>query len=236
MRLIFVRHGEPNYKDDCLTDNGIIQAKATAERLRNENISAIYSSPMGRARQTASFTAEQKGLDINVLDYMHEIDWGDPNPDMVSEEDKLPHDGHPWTMAYMLITEHPEYSGNENWREHHYFKDNKCLKFYDMISEEFDLFLERFGIVRRDGLYFCEKENHDTIALFAHGGSGAIMFSHVLGLPFPFVLSNMPYGVCSVSIIDFSEFEGNYITPRIELFNDMDHLTIYKPEKMNFEK
>ena len=56
MRLIFVRHGEPDYVNDCLTENGILQAKATAERLKKEDIKAVYSSPNGRARETASFT------------------------------------------------------------------------------------------------------------------------------------------------------------------------------------
>ena len=62
MKLIFVRHGEPDYAHDCLTENGILQAKKTAERLQNEPISAVYSSPMGRAVQTASFTAESHAL------------------------------------------------------------------------------------------------------------------------------------------------------------------------------
>ena len=36
MKLIFVRHGEPDYRNDCLTENGILQAKATAVRLKDE--------------------------------------------------------------------------------------------------------------------------------------------------------------------------------------------------------
>ena len=67
MRLIFVRHGEPDYEKDCLTENGIKQAKSTAERLRGEDIRAIYASPMGRAIQTASFTAEMHGVEIQSL-------------------------------------------------------------------------------------------------------------------------------------------------------------------------
>ena len=72
MRLIFVRHGEPDYENDCLTEKGIKQAERTAIRLRQEPIKAIYASPMGRARQTASFTADDHGLKIQALDFMHE--------------------------------------------------------------------------------------------------------------------------------------------------------------------
>ena len=71
MRLIFVRHGEPDYTNDCLTENGRLQAKCTAARLESEPIRAIFSSPMGRAMETASFTAEKKGLPVTPLPFMH---------------------------------------------------------------------------------------------------------------------------------------------------------------------
>ena len=58
MRIIIVRHGEPNYEKDCLTPLGIRQAKAAAVRLKGEGIEEIFSSPMGRARQTAQETAD----------------------------------------------------------------------------------------------------------------------------------------------------------------------------------
>ena len=93
MRLIFVRHGEPDYINDCLTENGVVQAKSTALRLKEEPITAIYSSPMGRAKQTASFTAQDHGLDINVLDFMHEINWG--ITDEKKEQGELKYEGHP---------------------------------------------------------------------------------------------------------------------------------------------
>ena len=113
MRLIFVRHGEPDYINDCLTENGVIQAKSTAERLKKEPISAIYASPMGRAKQTASYTAEDHGLDINVLDFMHEINWG--IVDEKKDQGELKYEGHPWSLANDLLAECPEYVGSFDW-------------------------------------------------------------------------------------------------------------------------
>lgn len=231
MRLIFVRHGEPDYDNDCLTENGRIQAKSTAERLKNENIKAIFSSPMGRARETASYTAKNYGLEVKILDFMHEINWGSQN-----DTEKLKYDGHPWTLANELLTKNPEYVGSADWINHPYFKNNLCMKYYEKISKGFDEFLSGFGLIRKNGLYRCEKSNDDTIALFAHGGSGGIMFSHVLNLPLPFAFTTMPYGVCSVSIIDFTPENGNMVIPRLELFNDMNHIESFKLEKIHFEK
>lgn len=234
MRLIFVRHGEPDYANDCLTENGVIQAKATAKRLENENIKAIYSSPNGRAKQTASYTAKDHGLDVQVLDFMHEIGWGDKRENADSLPDKIPYDGHPWTLGYQLLNEHPELAGSDDWMNHHYFKDNLCIDYFNKISEEIDEFLKEYGLRREGKLYYTEEDSDDTIALFAHGGSGAVMLSHVLSLPFPFVLTALPYGVCSVTTLAFYRETGNLVLPRIEIFNDMAHVENFNPGKLFF--
>ena len=41
MRIIFVRHGHPDYANDCLTPLGRKHAAAAAERLRDEGVEAI---------------------------------------------------------------------------------------------------------------------------------------------------------------------------------------------------
>ncbi len=233
MKLIFVRHGEPDYAHDCLTENGRIQASATAQRLKGEGISAIYASSNGRAVETASYTAKEYGLEVEKLDFMHEINWGDKNG---SEYEKLPYSGHPWTLGYKLLTEYPEYADNKGWAEHHFFRDNVCMDYFGLISENIDKLLLKYGLERRNNLYYCRKENNDKIALFAHGGSGAIMFSHILTLPFPYVLTTLPYGVCSVSVFDFNSKEGKLVIPRLELFNDMGHIEKIKAEPLHFGK
>ena len=64
MRIIFVRHGEPNYKLDCLTELGKLQAERCAEALKNERIDVIYSSDLSRAFETAIPVAKAHGLTV----------------------------------------------------------------------------------------------------------------------------------------------------------------------------
>ena len=45
MHIVFVRHGHPNYKLDCLTELGHNQAAAAAERLADEGIDKLYTAP-----------------------------------------------------------------------------------------------------------------------------------------------------------------------------------------------
>ena len=50
MRLLFIRHGDPDYEHDCLTHKGIQEAKLLSERMKRETMDHIYVSPMGRAQ------------------------------------------------------------------------------------------------------------------------------------------------------------------------------------------
>lgn len=229
MRLIFVRHGEPDYEHDCLTELGRIQAADTAVRLEKENVKAVYSSPMGRAKETASYTAMKNGIPVRILEYMHEIRWGNP------EEDEVLREGHPWTLSYRLLCEENPVDNSRNWTEHPYFKNNRCREYYDMISGNIDGLLGELGYERRDERYFCTKKNSDTVALFSHGGSGACALSHILNMDFAYVLSVLSYGLCSVTIINFPEDVNEFVLPRIELFNDMGHVKRRMDEKLYFD-
>ncbi len=214
MRIIFVRHGEPNYEKDCLTETGRKQAAAAAIRLQREGISEIYSSPMGRAYETATFTAELLGLPITKLEYMHEIGWGG---------DGIPVDGHPWTLSdWMIIKDDFDFYKND-WREHPYFKGNECTEYCDRLSAEFDKLIKKQGYVHSGTRFFCETDEPKTIAVFSHGGSGACVLASLLALPFPYVCTVLPYEFTSIITLEFPVRKGEYVHPRIELFNDVAH-------------
>ena len=44
MKLIFIRHGDPDYKNDSLTEKGMIEAELLSERVINwkDKITHIY--------------------------------------------------------------------------------------------------------------------------------------------------------------------------------------------------
>ena len=56
MRLLIVRHADPDYEKDSLTPTGWQEAELLAGRLSELEIAACYTSPLGRARDTASRT------------------------------------------------------------------------------------------------------------------------------------------------------------------------------------
>jgi len=75
MKIIAIRHGETEWNalgreqgqlDSSLTARGLKQAEAIAERLRRVKFSALYSSDLGRARNTAEIVAKATGDKIET--------------------------------------------------------------------------------------------------------------------------------------------------------------------------
>lgn len=87
LALVLLRHGETEQSlerrfsgssDLPLTAKGEEQARAAAERIAGTPaISAIYSSPLRRARQTAEAVSAAIGVPVQVDDELREVDFGD---------------------------------------------------------------------------------------------------------------------------------------------------------------
>jgi broad specificity phosphatase PhoE len=83
--IVFARHGQtaPNRDglvlgraDPELTEEGQRQAAQLAEALAGEPVTAILTSPLLRARQTAEAVAAACGVAVTVDERLVEIDWG----------------------------------------------------------------------------------------------------------------------------------------------------------------
>ena len=53
MRLLLVRHGDPDYIHDSLTADGQREAGLLSVRFAGEHVDECFVSPMGRAKATA---------------------------------------------------------------------------------------------------------------------------------------------------------------------------------------
>ena len=78
MLLYVIRHGDPIYNPDSLTPKGKRQAEAVARRLSVHGLDRIFSSPLGRAQDTARPTSELLGIPIETEDWTSEnLAWGE---------------------------------------------------------------------------------------------------------------------------------------------------------------
>ena len=84
-RLVLWRHGLTDYNvagriqgrvDIPLNDAGLAQASAVAPAIAAMEPTAIVSSPLGRARQTADVLSAAVGVDVRVDDALTERSFG----------------------------------------------------------------------------------------------------------------------------------------------------------------
>ena len=225
MHIIFVRHGHPDYVHDCLTPLGHQHAEAAALRLKDEGVTAIYSSTCGRALETAAHLAETLGLPVTRCDFMREISWGplDGAP--------IPEDGHPWSLADRMVAA-GEPLNDPAWAEHPFFRRNKLLPHTERIARELDAWLATLGYTR-EGLYYRTGEGTDrTIAVFGHGGASAAILTHLFNLPFPYVCTAMGPDFTGVTIAALGNEPGQLTAPRFEIMNDARHIRAIRTENI----
>ena len=74
MKLLIVRHGDPDYSIDSLTETGWIEAELLSDRLCKLDVKAFYCSPKGRAQDTAKATLEKLGRQAEILPWLREFD------------------------------------------------------------------------------------------------------------------------------------------------------------------
>jgi len=83
--LVLVRHGETawnvagriqGHSDSGLTSLGREQGRRTAERLAGLDISTVYASDLGRARETGEMIAVPHGLDVKTVQGLRERCYG----------------------------------------------------------------------------------------------------------------------------------------------------------------
>lgn len=216
MRIIFVRHGHPNYEKDCLTELGHRHAEAAALRLKDEGVTQIYSSTCGRAFETAQHLGNLIGLPVVGCDFMREIQWGDV-------DGKPYENGHPWTIVDEMIAR-GEPIMDENWRDHPEFRRNRLLDCYDKVAAGADAWLSALGYVR-EGLYYrVTGIAPKTIAAFGHGGETAAMLCHLFNIPFPMTCCAMGPDYTGITIVDLPDKPGELVAPRFALMNDARHI------------
>jgi len=228
MRIIFVRHGHPNYVNDCLTPLGHKHAAAAAERLKDEGITEIYSSTCGRAYETAGYVAKKYGLPIVECEFMREISWGSV------DNGPLFLDGHPWGTVDNMMAK-GESILSPNWAKEEPFVRNKMVGYVENIAVALDEWLETLGY-KREGLYYRVADKNavgvggsridtaKTIAAFGHGGAGSAIFSHLFNLPYPFVCTTINQDYTGITIVEFPDTSGALVKPRFEIMNDARHI------------
>ena len=73
MKLLIVRHGDPDYDIDSLTEKGWKEVEYLSQKLSKLDVKAFYVSPLGRAKDTAAPTLKKMGRTATECEWLKEF-------------------------------------------------------------------------------------------------------------------------------------------------------------------
>jgi broad specificity phosphatase PhoE len=141
------------WHDEPLDDAGRAQAHALARRLSGERLSALYSSPLARARETAEIVAQAHGLAVRCDDRLRERNLGE------------------WTGLTMEEAQarHPELDLRDDWRSHGPPGGENQATLAARVAEVMESVLQEHPL--------------GAVAVVSHGGALSAYLAHLLGIP-----------------------------------------------------
>ena len=242
MKLLIIRHGEPDYENDTLTEKGRREAECLADTLcpqlsksaqtdkgqpdgsaENGEVH-FYMSPLGRARETAAPTLNRLGRTAEVLPWLREFDV------FIDRPDDLTRKRIPWDWLPQDWTQETRFYQADHWFENERMAASNVGGEYRRVTEQFDELLAKHGYRREGRIYRAEKPNHDTVVFFCHFGLESVLLSHLWGVsPVP-----VWHGCCaapsSVTTIVTEERREGIALFRMLSFGDTTHLYVHGEE------
>lgn len=218
MRILIIRHGDPNYELDCLTERGRLEAEALSERLANEKIDYFYCSPLNRAKETAEYTLKKFDRKAQICDWMQEF------PAQINRPDRPWRKSICWDWLPQDYADDDQLYDRNDWFNQPVYQAGEVSKEYQHVCDKLDELLLNHGYKRNRHVYEPVKANDDTIALFCHFGLECVLLSHLLNVS-PVVLW---HGFCaaptSVTTLYSEERRKGIVAFRIAGFGDTGHL------------
>lgn len=236
MRLLFIRHGDPDYSNDTLTEKGKREAEYLADYADRLDLGTCYVSPLGRAQATAAYCLERLGKNAKTLDWLREFpaqvyldrapQLAAAYPEMKKENGMYKVRHVVWDMAPAYLSEHDECLDSRKWKESEICRYSDTVELYDHVSEEFDRLLAQYGYVRNGRCYRVEKENTQTLTFFCHFGLTCVLLSRLWSVS-PFALwQSLALAPTSVTEVVTEERQQGTAHFRALRLGDISHLNI----------
>lgn len=217
IRIIFIRHGEPDYEHDTLTEKGWREAHLLAQRVCQWDIKDFYCSPLGRARDTASPALKLMRRDAEIQDWLREFPASIEDPTTGNRRC-------PWDFAPEFWTEQPALYDHKLWYETPVMKTGPVEETYRYVTDSLDALLAEYGYDRYHNYYKVRQHNDDTIVFFCHFGITCVMLSHLLGISPVLLWQGFFLPPTSVTILATEEIHTGNAGFRVQMLGDTTHL------------
>ena len=217
MRIIIIRHGEPDNPNQTLTKKGFEEVSALSDFYRNLKFKDAYSSPLMRAKLTAEGFLKYHNKTATILPWLEEF------PCKILP----PYRTQPiitWDYLPSYFVEQESFYDNEKYLDHPLFKEANVKEKYQEVTKSFDELLKRYGYERDKKLYKVKKSNKDTIIFFCHFGIMSILMSHIMNIPYILIAQHFICPPSGVTILTSEEREEGIAQFRCSQYGDISHL------------
>ena len=221
MLLYVIRHADPIYDPDSLTEKGKRQAEAVGRRLAVHGLDKIYTSPMIRAQMTAQPACEIMHIKPQILEFVSEelaaqyFGYYDPE-----RENR-------WCWSFgMNPTRYKNEESvrmGEKWYEAYPFCHTRAKEGFERMMKASDEFMEGLGYKREGLKYKIVNPNNDRVAVFCHYGAGMTWLAHLLGIDPVAFWSTFTINHSGVTIINFPNHSNGYTIPQVLAVSDVSH-------------
>lgn len=232
MRLIFIRHGDPDYTIDNLTEKGKREVALLTPRICNwKNITAFYTSPLGRAKATGEPALKKLGQEAEVCPWLKEFN------------------AERWDLMPDFYNSNPDFFNKDKWFLTDFMESKNTPADYKEVCNGIDEILSRYGYIRNSQGFYDVKNpvpNHNwsepikkyhlksvkddypqepTLVFFCHLGVMFTIISHLVGVSPMQLWQGFYVAPTSITILNSEERIAGQGWFRVERLGDTNHLT-----------
>lgn len=222
MLLYIIRHGDPIYDPDSLTEKGQRQAEALGRRLCVNGLDRAYVSPMIRAQQTAAPACKALGITPVIKEWMSE--------QMLFDKISVPRDDGKPGKRWCWERQNTDFKNNETindpdaWKDHPIFYGAPVEDALRVLAGKSDELLEELGYRREGSIYRILKPSEERVAAFCHHGFGMTWLSQLLQIPPHLFWGSFNISHSGVTILEFENHENGITAPRCLMLSDLSHV------------
>lgn len=245
MRLIFIRHGEPDYTTDTLNENGKREAQALVARTSKWDVERFYVSTMGRARETAAPTLAALGQTATECDWLREfsvriVDPSTNEPHMAWDlmpqdytADPLMFDRKEWVHSE-LYRQYPEIE--ERWRatcegidgvlaEYGYIRNGEYYDFVDPTGHVNPAGPEDLMLHGTHTYEIRDEDDERTIVFVCHLGITCVILGYLMGISPVLLWHTTCIPTTGVTVVNAEKRLNNAAHFRVQTLGDTRHLS-----------
>ena len=217
MKILLIRHAEPDYSKDSLTPKGRAEAELLSRRLIRYNVRDFYVSPLGRAKDTADYTLRKLNRQAEILPWLQEFRGRYPDPE--TGRMRLS-----WDLPPRLFSAEPLFLDAERWTDAPLYNGGNVREIWEESRAGVDELMARYGF-RKDGpVWLCENNTPDTIVLFCHFGISMVVAAYLADLSPMILMQRCLAAPSSLTELITEERVKGEAAFRITKLGDLTHL------------